>query len=102
MARGATVIGTSSESNHDYLRSLGAVPVTYGDGLVDRVRAAELGITFSADSRQPWSELADHARLAADGRLRVRIAQSFPLADAGKAHELSEAGHPHGKLILRP
>jgi NADPH:quinone reductase-like Zn-dependent oxidoreductase len=34
-----TVIGTASEYNHDYLRSLGAVPVTYGEGLVERVRA---------------------------------------------------------------
>lgn len=33
------VIGTASERNHDYLRSLGAIPVTYGDGLVERVRA---------------------------------------------------------------
>lgn len=38
-AWGATVIGTASERNHDYLRLLGAIPVTYGDGLVDRVRA---------------------------------------------------------------
>ncbi|MCC2327038.1 NADP-dependent oxidoreductase [Bacillus wiedmannii] len=38
-AWGATVIGTASERNHDYLRSLGAIPVTYGDGLIDRVRA---------------------------------------------------------------
>ncbi|MEV4435723.1 NADP-dependent oxidoreductase [Streptomyces sp. NPDC049585] len=36
---GARVIGTASERNHDYLRSLGAEPVTYGDGLADRVRA---------------------------------------------------------------
>ncbi len=36
--RGATVIGTASPVNHDYLRSLGAEPVTYGDGLVERVR----------------------------------------------------------------
>ncbi|WP_020667236.1 NADP-dependent oxidoreductase [Amycolatopsis nigrescens] len=37
--RGLTVIGTASPGNHDYLRSLGAVPVAYGDGLADRVRA---------------------------------------------------------------
>jgi len=37
--RGARVIGTASEPNHDYLRSLGAEPVTYGQGLEDRVRA---------------------------------------------------------------
>jgi enoyl reductase len=41
MARlaGATVIGTASPANHDYLRQLGAIPVAYGDGLVDAVRA---------------------------------------------------------------
>ncbi len=38
VARGARVIGTASERNHDFLRSLGAEPVVYGDGLVDRVR----------------------------------------------------------------
>ena len=36
---GATVIGTASPANHDYLRSIGAVPVEYGPGLADRVRA---------------------------------------------------------------
>ncbi|MFJ1595410.1 NADP-dependent oxidoreductase [Streptomyces sp. NPDC088261] len=38
VARGVNVIGTASPSNHDYVRSLGAVPVAYGDGLVERVR----------------------------------------------------------------
>lgn len=37
--RKATVIGTASKDNHDYLRSLGAIPLTYGDGLADRIRA---------------------------------------------------------------
>jgi NADPH:quinone reductase-like Zn-dependent oxidoreductase len=35
---GATVIGTGSEDSFDYLRTLGALPVTYGPGLADRVR----------------------------------------------------------------
>ncbi|NJQ07618.1 NADP-dependent oxidoreductase [Streptomyces lonarensis] len=38
VARGARVIGTASERNHAFLRELGAEPVTYGDGLVGRVR----------------------------------------------------------------
>ncbi|GGG65181.1 oxidoreductase [Kocuria dechangensis] len=38
-ARGARVIGTASEANHDYLRGLGAEPVAYGEGLPERVRA---------------------------------------------------------------
>ena len=36
--RGVNVIGTATEPKHAYLRALGAVPTTYGDGLVDRVR----------------------------------------------------------------
>ncbi|MFA3836357.1 NADP-dependent oxidoreductase [Streptomyces aureus] len=36
---GARVIGTASERNHDFLRELGAEPVTYGEGLAERVRA---------------------------------------------------------------
>jgi NADPH:quinone reductase-like Zn-dependent oxidoreductase len=37
---GAEVIGTASRANHDRLRRLGAVPVTYGDGLLARIAAA--------------------------------------------------------------
>jgi NADPH:quinone reductase-like Zn-dependent oxidoreductase len=37
VARGARVIGTASEVNHPFLRTLGATPTTYGPGLVDRV-----------------------------------------------------------------
>lgn len=36
--RSARVIGTASAVNHDYLRSYGAEPTTYGEGLVERVR----------------------------------------------------------------
>jgi NADPH:quinone reductase-like Zn-dependent oxidoreductase len=43
VARGATVIGTASEHNHDFLRSLGAEPTTYGPGLAGRVRALAPG-----------------------------------------------------------
>jgi len=39
LATGATVVGTASERNHDFLRSLGARPVAYGDGQLDRLRA---------------------------------------------------------------
>ncbi|WP_166826768.1 NADP-dependent oxidoreductase [Brevibacterium limosum] len=42
-AVGARVIGTASEANHEYLRGLGAEPVTYGDGLVERVLEAAGG-----------------------------------------------------------
>lgn len=45
-------IGTASRRNHDYLRSLGAIPVTYGDGLVERIRAiAPHGVDAALDLR---------------------------------------------------
>lgn len=34
------MIATASEANHAFLRSLGAEPVRYGDGLAERVLAA--------------------------------------------------------------
>src|SRR4051794_26964606 len=43
LARGARVIASSSEANLDYLREIGATPVLYGQGMVDRVRAAAGG-----------------------------------------------------------
>lgn len=50
-ARGARVIGTASEANHEFLRSLGAEPTTYGDGMVQRIRAlAPDGVDLAFDT----------------------------------------------------
>ncbi|MFC7329929.1 NADP-dependent oxidoreductase [Marinactinospora rubrisoli] len=47
---GARVIGTASERNHEFVRSLGAEPVSYGDGLAERVREiAPGGVTAVLD-----------------------------------------------------
>ncbi|MFD4788771.1 zinc-binding dehydrogenase [Streptomyces sp. NPDC058459] len=141
VARGATVIGTASPANHDYLRSLGVLPVADGEGPADRVRevapggvgavfdaagagdlpvsveprggrdrvvtiadpaAAEHGIPFHDGGAHPSAALAEYARQAADGRLRVRVAGSLPLADVARARELSGSGHAQGKIVLRP
>jgi NADPH:quinone reductase-like Zn-dependent oxidoreductase len=51
VARGARVVGTASERNHDFLRSLGAEPTTYGPGLVERVSAlAPDGVDLAFDT----------------------------------------------------
>src|SRR5580658_3356793 len=50
VVRGVRVIGTASPANHDYLRSLGAEPVAYGEGFVERVRAlAPYGVDVALD-----------------------------------------------------
>src|ERR1700761_6197125 len=37
---GATVIGLASEPNHEWLRGHGVIPLTYGEGVADRIRKA--------------------------------------------------------------
>ena len=68
---GARVIGTSSEETFGFLRELGAEPVAYGEGLVDRVRVlAPEGVTAAADLAG-----AETARAAVQlGVLPARIA----------------------------
>ncbi|WP_235201388.1 zinc-binding dehydrogenase [Microbacterium sp. CH12i] len=50
VAWGATVIATGSPGRHEQLRELGAIPVAYGEGLTNRVRAAAPdGVTVVLD-----------------------------------------------------
>jgi NADPH:quinone reductase-like Zn-dependent oxidoreductase len=57
---GATVIGLASEPNHEWLRGHGVIPVTYGDGVADRIReAAPGGVDAFIDTvGPPYVELA--------------------------------------------
>ncbi len=60
IARGARVIASAGEANHGYLREIGAVPVQYGEGVGDRVRAAaETGVdaVFDVAGKTPVEEL---------------------------------------------
>ena len=38
--KGATVLGIASPPNHDWLAAHGVIPISYGDGLAERLRAA--------------------------------------------------------------
>ncbi|MEU7062487.1 NADP-dependent oxidoreductase [Streptomyces sp. NPDC046161] len=67
--------------------------------------AADHGVLFSGGGTDPAAiraGLAEHARLAVEGRLQVRLGEVFALADAAKAQQLRESGHARGKLLIRP
>lgn len=72
VAWGATVIATGSPASHERLRELGAIPVAYGDGLEDRVRAAApRPVTVALDNAGTDEAIATSLALVAD---RSRIA----------------------------
>ena len=148
--RGATVVGTADLKNHEFLRGLGAIPVEYGTGLMDRAGAAAPGgvdaaldlagtdealdvsfvlvpdrtriatiVSFErglntgikvlggAPGADPGTEIRDAARLeltrlAQEGKLRVFVSHTFPLAEAAEAHRVIMEGHTQGKIALIP
>lgn len=74
VARGATVVGTASERNHDFLRELGAVPTTYGEGLADRLaQVAPQGVDAVFDTAGSGS-LADLVAIVGDASRVVTVA----------------------------
>jgi NADPH:quinone reductase-like Zn-dependent oxidoreductase len=90
-ARGARVIGTASERNHDYLRSIGAVPVTYGDGLLERVLSiAPHGVDAVLDA-SGRGEIPTSIQLAG-GPDRVLTLAAFDAAASGIQIHVDGAG----------
>jgi NADPH:quinone reductase-like Zn-dependent oxidoreductase len=60
LARGARVIASAGDANQDYLRELGAIPVRYGEGVADRVRAAaggQVDAVFDVAGKTPVEQL---------------------------------------------
>jgi NADPH:quinone reductase-like Zn-dependent oxidoreductase len=102
VARGARVIGTASLANHDYLRSLGAEPVAYGEGMAGRVRAlapdgVDLALDVAGSGVLPeLIELAGgaaHVVTLADFAGAREYGVRFSSGDAGRAvHALGEIG----------
>ncbi len=91
-ARGATVIATASPAAHEILRGLGAVPVSYGPGLADRVRDLAPGGVDAALDLVGTDEAVDvSTELASD---RSRIATIVAFRRAGQAGIKALGGGP--------
>jgi NADPH:quinone reductase-like Zn-dependent oxidoreductase len=83
-ARGAKVIATASPGRHDQLREYGAIPVAYGDGLADRVRA--IGPVDAALDLVGTDEALDTSIELVSDRSRIATIAGF-----GRAAELGIA-----------
>jgi hypothetical protein len=96
------VIGTASPAHHEFLRSLGAEPVAYSEGLVERVRAlAPDGVDLALDGAgcgvpPELIELADgpeHVVTIADFDGAQEHGVTFSRGDTGRAvHALAGTG----------
>jgi len=99
LARGATVIASASEANHDYLREIGATPILYGQGLAERVRAAAGGpvdAVFDVAGKTPVEELIS---LAPEPSQVLSIA-NFAAGQAGARVTGGDAdSHPMQALV---
>jgi NADPH:quinone reductase-like Zn-dependent oxidoreductase len=63
--------------------------------------AGERGVRAELLVMSPSSEqLARIVGLVATGDVRVEIAETVPLKEVQRAHELSESGHTRGKIVL--
>ncbi len=82
IARGARVIGTASETHHEFLRSLGATPVTYGAGLAARVAAAAPDGVDAALDLAGSGSLADLVAIVGDPA-KVATVADFTAAALG-------------------
>ena len=102
VARGARVIGTASPANHDYLRSLGAEPVAYGEGLAERVRplapeGVDLALDVAGSGVLPelieLASGAEHVLTVADFAGAQKYGVRFSRGDSGRAlHALADIG----------
>ena len=143
--RGATVIGTCAEMRFDFLRQFGVIPMAYGPGLADRVRALGDDPNHPAGGR-PVSAFLDFlggqtheaiklgvprtriltildweavrgsaavelypadvvalgrvAALVAARRVRLPIADVFPLDSIGDAYRALDRREAPGKIVL--
>ena len=94
---GATVIGLATEPNHEWLRGHGVIPVTYGDGVADRIREAapDGGRRVHRHGRRRLRRARARARRGAgphrhDRRLRRRPAKYGVKADGNAAGASAE------------
>jgi len=112
-ARSAMVIASASEANQGYLREIHAIPVVYGEGMVERVQALQIGkldavldtvgktpiddlISLTTEPSQVVS-IANFGAAASGARVTGGGADSQPMKALAEAAELLE----QSKLVIK-
>ncbi|SFR32889.1 NADPH:quinone reductase [Microbacterium azadirachtae] len=96
--RGVRVIGTTSEAGSERVRRFGGIPVAYGAGLAERVRALDLPVRAALDAVGTDEAVDVSLALVADRGRIVTIAAPGPAAEHGF---LSIAGSQSASAAFR-
>ena len=112
-ARGATVIASASEARQDYVREIGAIPVVYGEGMLERIHALpvdKIDAVLDTVGKTPIEDLislapepsqvvsiANFAAAAAGARVTGGSGDSQPTKALAEAAELLE----QSKLVIK-
>ena len=101
--RGITVIGTAGTANQNYLRGLGAIATTYGQGWVERVR--QLGQVDAALDLAGSGVIRELVELTGDPQKVISIADlgapEFGVRFSGAAGSMPDALAEAADLISR-
>ncbi|MER6946207.1 zinc-binding dehydrogenase [Nonomuraea sp. NPDC000554] len=95
IARGARVVGTASERHHAFLRGLGVHPVTYGEGLEERL-PRPIDLVLDASGRDVL-ELSVH--LTGDPGKVITIADFAGAAEHGVRFSTGSDGQAIGEIF---
>jgi NADPH:quinone reductase-like Zn-dependent oxidoreductase len=88
---GATVIGLASPANHEWLAGHGVIPVSYGDGVADRIRQAAPKVDAFIDTFG-----ADYVELALDLGVEPSRIDTIVRFDAVQEHGVKAEGSAAG------
>jgi NADPH:quinone reductase-like Zn-dependent oxidoreductase len=95
-----TVGGETTLAMLATVRDGGALVTIANDAPTEQAKQRGIDAQHAVMNRNA-EQLAEIGGLVASGEVRVEIAQTLPFDEVRRAHELSEAGHTRGKILLR-
>lgn len=95
-----TIGGETQERSWKVLRKGGILVSLVGPPAPEQAgQYGVRGVAFSSHASS--SDLAEIARLIDAGRVKPIVDTILPLTEARRAHEISQSGHAHGKIVLQ-
>ncbi|HTX28239.1 MAG TPA: NADP-dependent oxidoreductase [Streptosporangiaceae bacterium] len=88
---GATVIGLASPANHEWLAAHGVIPVSYGDGVADRIRSAASKVDALIDTVGP-----EYVLLAIELGVEPSRIDTIVRSDAATQYQVKQEGSAAG------